>query len=471
MRGSLHPLCVRPHISSPNQVSQSTMSNLATTVPTATQANAQTLALEAYIYLYPLMLMETTRKQMTNVKAGVTIGRGPANQFSHVRAYPPADFKDVVRPNFDTLYSSAWLDLGKGPVLVTVPDTNGRYYLLPMLDMWTDVFAVPGWRTSGTQAQKIAVIPPGWQGKLPVGIKAVHSTTDIVWIIGRTKTDGPDDYAAVHTIQDGLQITNLDGSAIDTSSYSVDASIDMKTPPMVQVDKMTGAEYFAAAAELLKKYAPHQTDWSQIARLNQLGISVGESFDIGNVSSEIKNAIAATPQIAQKLLIEKISQVGRSVNGWQMTTSSIGVYGNDYLQRAVVALVGLGANQPQDAIYPLNTADKDGNPLNGDNNYVLKFAADQIPPADAFWSLTMYDMQGFACANSINRFAVTSWMPLVKNTDGSLEIYIQNENPGESKQANWLPAPKGPMNVTMRLYAPRAEALNGDWVPPDISKR
>lgn len=447
------------------------MSNLAATAPAVTKEKAQTLALEAYIYLYPLILMESTCRQMTNVKAGEKIGRGPVNQFSHVRAYPPADFKDVVRPNFDTLYSSAWLDLSKGPVLVSIPDTDGRYYLLPMLDMWTDVFAVPGWRTSGTQAQTLAVLPPGWQGDLPTGSTAVHASTDIVWIIGRTKTDGPDDYAAVHVIQDAMQITRLDGTPISTADFKADSSVDMKTPPMVQVDEMTGAEYFAKGADLLKKYAPHQSDWSQIARLNQLGITVGERFDLTKSAPEIKNAIEATPQIAQKLMKEKLSQVGRNVNGWQMTTSSIGVYGNDYLQRAIISLVGLGANQPQDAIYPLNVVDKDGQPLNGENKYVLKFAAGQLPPADAFWSLTMYDMQGFACANDLNRFAVTSWMPLVKNDDGSLEIYIQNEDPGTAQQANWLPAPKGPMNVTMRLYAPRAEVLNGDWVPPAISKR
>lgn len=447
------------------------MSNLAATAPILTKEKAQTLALEAYIYLYPLLLMDTTRRQMTNVKAGEVIGRGPVNQFSHVRAYPPADFKDVVRPNFDTLYSSAWLDLSNGPLIITVPDTNGRYYLLPMLDMWSDVFAVPGWRTTGTQAQKLAVIPPHWQGALPAGTTKIQAPTKYVWIIGRTKTDGPDDYSAVHVIQDGITIETLEGKAIDNTAFKADPSIDMKTPPMVQVDKMSGADYFARGAALLKEYAPHLTDWSQLARLNQIGIAAGQTFDTTKMDPVVKAAIDNVPQIAQTLMKEKLSQVGRPVNGWQMTTSSIGVYGNYYLQRAIVALVGLGANQPEDAIYPLNAADADGQPLNGDNNYVLRFAADQIPPADAFWSLTMYDSQGFACANVINRFAITSWMPLVKDKDGAIEIYIQHENPGKDKEANWLPAPRGPMNVTMRLYAPKAAALNGDWAPPAISKR
>lgn len=447
------------------------MTSAQLTTAALTQEEADKIALEGYIYLYPLVLMETTRKQATNVEAGKTIGRGPINKFCHVRQYPPADFKDVVRPNFDTLYSVAWLDLREEPVIVTMPDTAGRYYLLPMLDMWSDVFAVPGWRTSGTGAQTFALVPPGWEGTLPVvkGMQVIDAPTSYVWVIGRTKTDGPDDYAAVHKIQDGMKVETLSeyGKAPASVAFTPDPTIDMKTPPMVQVDKMSGAEFFAAAAEALKENAPHITDWSMLARLKRLGFEAGEFKAAASVATE---AVAKTPALAQKLMQEKIKLVGRPVNGWQMTTSGIGVYGNCYLQRAIVALVGLGANQPEDAVYPLNVADADGKPLNGDNNYVLSFKANEIPPAEAFWSLTMYDAAGFPCANELNRFALSSWMPMVKNADGSLDLIIQHANPGKDKEANWLPAPRGPMSVTMRLYAPKAAALNGDWVPPQIRK-
>jgi hypothetical protein len=451
------------------------MSSIATQVAGAklTEQHAADIAVEAYIYLYPLVLMETTRRQSTNVEAGKVIGRAPVNEFCHVRMYPPADFKDVVRPNFDTLYSVAWLDLSNEPVVITIPDTKGRYYLLPMLDMWSDVFAAPGWRTSGTQAQKVAVVPPGWEGKLPDGVERVNAPTKYVWIIGRTKTDGPDDYASVHELQDGmtLQLLSQFGKPGSAKPFKANPAIDMKTPPMVQVDKMTGAQYFAAAAEMLKIQAPHLSDWSILARMARLGFHVGQSFDASRADAAVQAAIEKAPAVAMKLLKEKICLVGRTVNGWQINTASMGVYGNFYLQRAIVALIGLGANQPEDAIYPLNVADSDGKPLDAANKYVLHFGPNELPPVDAFWSLTMYDAEGFACANSLNRFAISSWMPLAKNADGSLDLYIQHENPGGAKEANWLPAPSsGLMGVTMRLYAPRATVLNGDWVPPVIKK-
>ena len=164
--------------------------------------------MDAYIYFYPLILMDLTRKQSINILMP-EFGKGPMNTFVNVPAYPPADFKGVVRSNFDTLYSIAWLDLTREPVVVSAPDTNGRYYLLPMLDMWTDVFASPGWRTTGTKPVNFLVTPPGWTGKVPEGFAHIAAPTPYVWIIGRTKTDGPADYDAVHTIQAGYKVTPL----------------------------------------------------------------------------------------------------------------------------------------------------------------------------------------------------------------------------------------------------------------------
>jgi hypothetical protein len=448
---------------------------------TVTEQEARAIATDAYIYFYPLVTMDVTRKQLTNVEPGKGLG-GPMNTFASLKAYPPADMKSVVRPNFDTLYSSGYLDLTKEPVVVSVPDTAGRYYLLPMLDMWSDVFASPGWRTTGTTAANYLVAPPGWRSdlrdkfvdefKLPKDTQLINAPTPYVWIIGRIKTDGPPDYDAVNKIQAGLKITPLAewGKAAKPVEQKIDASVDMKTPPKIQVDTMQGGPYFAYAAELLKLQPPHVTDEPILARMKQIGIEPGKSFDIARLDPAIRKAIEAAPEAAQKLMEWKTPTLARVANNWSMNTDTMGVYGNYYLKRAIVAQVGLGANLPEDAIYPLNLGDEAGRPLDGANKYSIHFDKDATPPANAFWSITLYDPEGFQVGNSLNRFAVSSWMPFKYNADGSLDLYFQNENPGNGKDANWLPAPKGPFNLTMRLYAPKSEALTGKWNPPPIVK-
>ena len=195
---------------------------------TVNEQDARSIALDAYIYFYPLISMDITRKQSTNIEPGKEFAKGPMNMFVNVPAFPPADLKVVVRVNFDTLYSVAWLDLTKEPLVVSAPDTAGRYYLLPMLDMWTDVFASPGWRTTGTQAGNFLVTPPGWNGTVPTGMTRISAPTPYVWVIGRTKTDGPPDYDAVHKIQAGYKVTMLSdwGKTLRPVEVKIDPSID-----------------------------------------------------------------------------------------------------------------------------------------------------------------------------------------------------------------------------------------------------
>jgi hypothetical protein len=445
--------------------------------PTAAQVSAEeahAIGVDAYLYFYPLITMDLTRKQLTNVESGKGGLGGPPNTFVNIPAYPTADMKAVVRPNFDTLYSSAWLDLTAEPVIVSVPDTNGRYYLLPMLDMWTNVFASPGWRTTGTQAGDFAIIPPGWhlaQSKLPEGVQGIDAPTPYVWIIGRTKTDGPPDYDAVHKIQAGLKITPLSrwGKAPEPVAVKIDPSVDMKTPPKIQVDRMPAAEYFAYAAEIMKLQPPQITDQPIIARMRRIGFEPGKSFDLNAAEPTVQQALESAPAEAQKLMAWKVPTLARVANGWSMNTDTMGVYGNYYLKRAIVAQLGLGANLPEDAIYPLNIGDEDGRPLEGASKYTIHFDKEALPPVDAFWSITLYDQEGYQVANSLNRFAVSSWMPFEYNPDGSLDLYFQHESPGADKEANWLPAPTGPFNLTMRLYAPKSEALTGKWNPPPVT--
>lgn len=444
--------------------------------PVATDAAgsaAAAVAVDAYIYFYSLVTMDVTRKQATNVEAGKTTGRGPMNTFSNAREYPGADFRDVVRPNFDTLYSTSWIDLTKEPIVVSVPDTDGRYYLLPMLDMWTDVFASPGKRTTGTGAGHFALVAPDWTGDLPAETARIDAPTPYVWIIGRTQTNGPADYDAVHKIQDGYIITPLSqwGKTLVPVTATIDPSVDMKTPPLTQVNSMAGADFFRYAAELLKLHPPHVTDQPIIAQMARvLGLTVGQSFDPDSADPAIKSALDAAPAAGLKRMNAQLPTLARVENYWQLNTNTMGVYGNYYLKRAIVAMVGLGANLPEDAVYPLNLGDAAGNPLTGSGAYTLSFTKDDLPPADAFWSITLYDEEGFQVANSLNRFAVSSWMPFTYNPDGSLDLYFQHESPGADKEPNWLPAPDGSFNLTMRLYAPQEVVLDGGWSPPVVQK-
>jgi hypothetical protein len=439
--------------------------------PAITEAEARDIAVDAYIYFYPLVTMDVTRKQLINTPPGPATFGGPMNTFVNIAAFPGADMRAVVRPNFDTLYSSGWVDLTREPMVVSVPDTGGRYYLLPMLDMWTDVFASPGWRTTGTKAGNFLLVPPGWNGKAPAEFARIDAPTPYVWIIGRTKTDGPADYAAVHAIQNGYKITPLSawGKPANPVRATIDPSVDVKTPPKIQVDTMAAAKYFAYAAELIKLHPPHLTDQPIIARMKRIGIEPDKSFDVAKLDGPVQKAIEDAPAAAQKLMAWKIPTMARVVNNWSMNTDTMGVYGNYYLKRAMVAQVGLGANLPEDAIYPLNLGDQAGKPLDGANSYAIHFDKDAMPPASAFWSITLYEHDGFQVANPLNRFALSSWMPFKHDADGSLTLYFQNGSPGSDREDNWLPAPKGPFNLTMRLYAPKSEALTGLWNPPPVA--
>jgi hypothetical protein len=430
------------------------------------------IGLNAYVYLYPLVTMDVTRRQMTNNPSGEMAGHGPINTFVHIREFPSAEFKEVVRPNFDTLYSSAWLDLSDGPIVVsTGPVADGRYYELPMYDMWTDAFAVPGERTSGTNAGQWALVPPGWHGELPEGLPRIDAPTPTVWIIGRTQTNGPGDYAAVAEIQDGFGLTPLadwGGSGSVDRPFTRDPSVDMATPPLLQVNSMSAEAFFDEAMRLLAIHPPHMTDWSLVEQMRRIGVVGGSTYS--DLDPKVRSQLDGVPAEGRQTLIEMLPRLAKTVNGWQMNIDTMGVYGNFYVKRAIVAMIGLGANSAEDAIYPVLMADADGEPVSGDHAYVLHFDADDLPPVRAFWSVTMYDSQGFQAANELNRFAIGDRDDLHYNTDGSLDILVQHTSPGSDHESNWLPAPRGPLGITMRLYAPKVEALLGKWDPPPMQR-
>jgi hypothetical protein len=436
------------------------------------EADAQKIGVEAVVYGLPLVVMDLTKRVSTNVPGPQPNAHAPINQFGNALKYPPASDHTVVRMNIDTLYSWAWLDLTKEPMVLSLPDTHGRYYMMPMLDAWTNVFASPGTRTTGNKAGHFAVTGPGWKGALPKGVKEVKSPTNMVWIIGRTQTNGPKDYAAVNALQKQYRLTPLSafGKPYTLPPGVVDPAVDMKVGPADQLAKMDAATFFKTLARLMAANPPAAADAPVLAMLAKIGVVPGQDFDPGKLDPAVAKALEPSVRMALEKLQAAAKTWGKPVNGWNVPPMNVGEFGTDYGFRAVVAFIGLGANLPADAIYPFAFVDGDGKPLSGANRYVVHFDKAQTPPASAFWSLTMYDAQSFPVANPINRYTISSWMPIQYNPDGSLDVYVQKDSPGKDKEANWLPAAAGDFSITMRVYRPKPAMLDGSWAPPPVKR-
>ena len=445
----------------------------------AKEAEAALIAAEAYVYGYPLVTMEMTRRIMTNVEKPEG-NRGPMGQFVRARTYPDAKFRDVTAPNADTLYTTAWFDVSKEPWVVSIPDMKGRYFLLPMLDGWTDVFQVPGKRTTGTKAQTFAITGPGWSGELPKGVTEYKSPTGLVWLLGRIYSTGtPADYKEVHALQDKMTAVPLSswGKPYTPEPGKVDPAIDMKTAVREQVDKLDANAYFKLLAELMKTNPPTEADAPMVAKLAKIGIVPGQDFDPSKLDPAVAKGIAKAPAPAQKQIMAWLKEgiaAGdfKLENGWAFTTKA-GEYGTSYLQRALITAIGLGANRPQDAIYPTSTGPDLVTKYDGNKKYVMRFEKGQLPPVDGFWSLTMYDKDYFFVDNPLNRYTLSARNKLKANPDGSVDLYIQAESPGKDKESNWLPAPKDEFILMMRLYWPKEKPpsiIDGSWKIPEVKE-
>jgi len=418
------------------------------------------IAVDGCLYGYPLILMELTRRAMTV----------PMNQFSHLRAFPDARFTDVVRPNADTLYSLLWFDVSAEPLVIHVPDSGGRYYLLPMLDMWTEVFASPGKRTTGTGEQVFAICASDWRGPVSDEIEVIRAPTTMGWIIGRTQTNGKADYERVHAFQDGITATPLSawGHYYEPPTRPVVPESDV--PPIDQITTMDGVTFFEQLAQLLRTTAPHFNDYPVLHRLARLGVVPGHAFDLAG-DPELRAAADDAPEVAQARIRDAGRRGGTVVNGWMMYLSPIGTYGTDYLRRAMTAAMGLGANVVEDAIYPGAFADIDGRPFESSQRYAIHFEPRQLPPVRAFWSLTLYNDRQFFADNPLDRYSLGDRDPLAFNRDGSLDLFIQRQSPGDQWNSNWLPAPaSGGFSLNLRLYWPKPEALDRRWSPPPVRR-
>ncbi|MFN8602255.1 MAG: DUF1254 domain-containing protein [Candidatus Binatia bacterium] len=442
------------------------------------EIEARESAIDAYIYGYPLVTMEMTRRVMTNV-AAPSGTHAPMGQFAPLRTYPTAAFRDVTAPNADTLYTIAWVDVSKEPWILSIPDMGDRYYLFPMLDGWTNVFQDPGKRTTGGGAQKYAIVGPGWQGTLPDGVQRYDSPTAIVWILGRIYCTGtPEDYAAVHALQDQVSVVPLSsyGKPYTPPAGKVDPKVDMKTAVRAQVNALDGVAYFTLLAKLMETNPPAAEDAPMVATLAKLGIVPGKPFDPSKLDPEVKAGIQAAPRPAQDSIMRWLKEglvTGdmKLQDGWLFSTK-MGLYGTDYRQRALVTAIGLGANRPQDAIYPMSDGPDVLQSYDGAKKYKMHFAKGDLPPVKGFWSLTMYDPAYFFVANPLNRYSISERNDLKTNPDGSVDLLIQHASPGKDLESNWLPAPAGKFTLMLRMYWPQEtppSILDGSWKIPRVS--
>jgi hypothetical protein len=442
---------------------------------------AQQIAEDAYVYGYSLITTEVTRVQMSNVAkpAGFT---APMGQFITVPRYPPADYRGVSAPNADTLYSVGWIDLTE-PQVFSHPEMGDRYYLFEVTDLWmTDSKSSPSKRTADGRAANYLFTGPGWKGKVPSGMKHIPVATRYMVILGRTYADGTEeDYKAVNALQAQYKFTPLSswGKTYVPVAPAVDFNpgFSMTDKPQQVILAMGTEGYFNLLAKLMAKSAPPAKDDTAIlARMRRIGIAPGKTFDLGKLSAAVQAALKEIPQTALKKIEDNKETMGEKKPGGWVVSKGLGSYGpKTYMKRAVVAAFGWPANQQEDAVYPSTEVDSSGQPLTGANKYTLTFAKGETPPVNGFWSITMYliDQGWWFVPNPLNKFTVSMRDNPKFNDDGSLTLYFQNESPGKDKEANWLPAPKGPFLPLLRMYYPKATSpsiLDGSWTIPSIQK-
>ena len=424
--------------------------------------DSYTIGTQAYIYGLAPVIMQRTERVMTTTEGPA---HAPVNHFGHVRYLATPNETIIVTPNVDTLYSSAWLDLGKEPIVLHVPDMGGRYYCMQMLDAYTNSFAYVGKRATGTSEGDFAIIGPDWSGSLPANVKEIKSPTNTVWIVGRILVNGSNDVSNVTALQDQFTLTPLSRIGSQAGAGETQAM------PLLQpsTDAQEKLKFFEELRVALKNNPPPKGEEALMAVFDRIGLGMNQTPYGSDVDPAMAEGLALAIPAGQQIINDAWRDFrGNNVNGWTYALN-IGTYGYDYLTRAAVAEGGLAANIPAEAVYPKAQVDSDGKPLSGANRYTMHFAAGETPPVDAFWSLTMYNASDYMLvANPIDRYAIRDRTPGLKyNADGSLDIYIQHDAPADT--SNWLPAPKGDFYLILRMYQPKAEVLNGTyWLPPVI---
>lgn len=425
-----------------------------------TQRELIRLAAQGYVFGYPLVMMDITKTTFIN-------NNFQPNQLINVPRFPDASFQDVVRPNVDTLYSLAWLELTREPLVLEIPATE-RYYVLQLLDGWTNVSASLGPRTSGSNSGRFLIAGPTWSGEPPADLTLLRSPTAIAWLLGRVQTNGVADYANIHNLQQQLHLTPLSQwqAGIQTIAKTAAINTRQSPPPLLQMKALDATAFFTRLHQLLQDNPAQAQDKQAVAGLAELGFYPDRPMPAWSTFQA--TMIRLGMWLAERKLKQALNAPDGLDAGWRKPPNKVGRYAQDYGLRAAVAMVGLGANLPEDAVYLNAQQDENGQVLQGGGHYRLHFPAEKLPPVKAFWSLTVYDGDGFLIPNPLGRYALGDRDALQFNPDGSLDISLQAEAPA-NEAANWLPTPASDnFSITARLYWPEAEALNGTWRMPGI---
>lgn len=473
-----------------NSSTSNTNANATTTVEQLNTKMAQIsssnkpedVATFAYIWGFPLVTMERQFNFVTSSNVPPGIGRGPANTLSSnscARDLVNASFTDVVRPNADTLYCVVQFDLKNEAVVIVIPPiSSDRYSSFEFLDAYTNVFAYVGTRATGSNnGGTYLLVGPDWNGQVPQGMTKIWSPTNLVWLINRILVKEPADVANVHAIQDKIVVKPLSAfqgkaaAAVPTTTAATTNASSKQIPigPQPTLIAPTGIKIYDEIGKAMIGNPLNPPDPGLVTKIASVGIGPGKSPST-EANDTIKKALQTGITEGQKMIDAKIANLGTNVNGWSYS-SQTGVYGTDYLFRAAIAQGGLGANIAQEALYPTAFTDIEGKPFNGTNNYVIHFNPGQIPPVNAFWSVTMYNDKQLFVDNPINRYNIGKYTQGLKNnTDGSLDIYVQHATPGKDKESNWLPSPEGVFSLNFRFYLPAEQILNGTWTPPPVKR-
>jgi hypothetical protein len=408
---------------------------------------------------------------MPTVLLRLTVQRFPRNLLVGVGQLATPESRTVVAPNHDTLYSVSRVDLTDGPMIIDAPATSGRYSVLQLIDAYTNAFAYVGSGSERNDHQTVALVAPGWQGSLPAGVRVIESPNRLVWLLGRTLVDGPEDIAAATQLMARYSLTPL----ADWNAGKRQAEIIIPgSGAGLGVELPRGVAFFDALGAALAADPPPPSDDCALASFEPFGIGAGLTPSAATdplVSGALSAAADAGDQLVDRAAAAQRRASIAEHGGWAFSDADIGRFGTDYAYRAVVARVGLGANVRSEALYLQTDVDGHRRPLDGQQDYVITFAAGGLPPVRAFWSLTLYDQDRFLVANPIDRYSVGDRTGGLRyGDDGSLKIYLQHDPPAGAAAANWLPAPEGPFELSLRLYEPQQAATNGAWSPPTISR-